>query len=149
MPTQTFITFDADDTLWPNQPHFDHVEAQLIQILAPYADTATINARLYDVQRANMQLFGYGAKSFMLSMIETTIQHTGGAVVGAEIQRILDIGQGFAALRHRAATRCGGRTDGAEAAATNSSSSPKATCSTRKARLRAPAWAIFLTTSRL
>ncbi|MBO2009684.1 HAD family hydrolase [Hymenobacter negativus] len=93
MPIQTFIAFDADDTLWPNQPHFDHVEAQLLKLLAPYADDATINARLYDVQRANMQLFGYGAKSFMLSMIETTIQLSGGAVVGAEIQQILNLGK--------------------------------------------------------
>lgn len=93
MPIQTFIAFDADDTLWPNQPHFDHVEAQLLRLLAPYADEPTINARLYDVQRANMQLFGYGAKSFMLSMIETTIQLSGGAVVGAEIQQILDLGK--------------------------------------------------------
>ena len=93
MPTQTYIAFDADDTLWPCQPHFDHVEAQLLRILASYADHATINVRLYDVQRANMQLFGYGAKSFMLSMIETTIQLSGGAVVGREIQRILDLGK--------------------------------------------------------
>ena len=93
MPVQTFVAFDADDTLWPNQPHFDHVEAQLLKLLAPYADDATINARLYDVQRANMQLFGYGAKSFMLSMIETTIQLSGGAVVGTEIQQILDLGK--------------------------------------------------------
>ena len=93
MPTQTYIAFDADDTLWPCQPHFDHVEAQLLQILAPYADHATTNVRLYDVQRANMSLFGYGAKSFMLSMIETTIQLSGGAVVGREIQQILDLGK--------------------------------------------------------
>ena len=93
MPTQTFIAFDADDTLWPCQPHFDHVEAQLLQILVPYADAETNNARLYSVQRANMLLFGYGAKSFMLSMIETAIQLSGGAVMGAEIQRILDMGK--------------------------------------------------------
>ena len=93
MPIQTFIAFDADDTLWPCQPHFDHVEAQLLRLLAPYADNAAINARLYDVQRVNMQLFGYGAKSFMLWMIETTIQLSGGAVVGAEIQQIIDQGK--------------------------------------------------------
>ncbi|GAA4026998.1 HAD family hydrolase [Hymenobacter glaciei] len=93
MPTQTIIAFDADDTLWTNQPHYDQVEAQLLRILAPYTDEATINARLYEVQRANMQLFGYGAKSFMLSMIETTIQLSGGAVVGREIQQILDMGR--------------------------------------------------------
>ena len=93
MPIQTFIAFDADDTLWNTQPHYDQVEAQMLLILAPYTDVATINARLYDVQRANMQLFGYGAKSFMLSMIETTIQLSGGAVVGSEIQRIIDLGR--------------------------------------------------------
>ena len=93
MPTQTFIAFDADDTLWPCQPHYDHVEAQLLRILSHYADTATLNARLYDVQRANMQLFGYGAKSFMLSMIETIIQVSNGAVTGNEIQQILDLGK--------------------------------------------------------
>ncbi|GAB3580639.1 HAD family hydrolase [Hymenobacter daeguensis] len=93
MPTQTFIAFDADDTLWPCQPHYDHVEAQLLRILGHYADTATLNARLYDVQRANMRLFGYGAKSFMLSMIETIIQVSGGAVTGSEIQQILDLGK--------------------------------------------------------
>lgn len=75
MPTQTFIAFDADDILGPNQPHFDRVEAQLLQILAPYADHTTINDRLYDVQRANRQLFGYGAKSFILSMLGFPVVH--------------------------------------------------------------------------
>ena len=98
MPAQTFIAFDADDTLWPNQPHYDQVEARLLLILAPYTDEATINARLYDVQRANMALFGYGAKSFMLSMIETAIQLSDGAVAGSEIQHIMDLG--WALLRY-------------------------------------------------
>ena len=93
MPTQTIIAFDADDTLWKTQPHYDQVEAKLLGILTPYSDLDTINARLYDVQRANMQLFGYGAKSFMLSMIETAIQLSDGAVHGSEIQRILDLGR--------------------------------------------------------
>ncbi|MET4076026.1 HAD family hydrolase [Hymenobacter sp. UYCo722] len=93
MPTQTIIAFDADDTLWKTQPHYDQVEVELLGILTPYADLDTINARLYDMQRANMQLFGYGAKSFMLSMIETAIQLSDGAVHGHEIQRILDLGR--------------------------------------------------------
>ena len=93
MPTQTFIAFDADDTLWPNQPHYNEVEAQLLRILTPYTDEATINALLYDVQRANMELFGYGAKSFMLSMIETAIQLSDSAVTGREIQQIMDLGR--------------------------------------------------------
>ena len=49
MTTPQLIAFDADDTLWPNQPHFDHVEEQFMRILAPYGAAAAINARLYDV----------------------------------------------------------------------------------------------------
>jgi putative hydrolase of the HAD superfamily len=93
MPAAQLIAFDADDTLWPNQPHFDHVEAQLFAILARCGDPATIGRYLYEVQRRNMHLFGYGAKSFMLSMIETAIQLTEGAVTGHEIQQIMDLGK--------------------------------------------------------
>lgn len=89
------MAFDADDTLWPNQPHFDHVEAQFLAILARYQGAEAVNAGLYEVQRRNMELFGYGAKSFMLSMIETAIQLTGGAVTGPEIQQLLDLGKGL------------------------------------------------------
>lgn len=87
------LAFDADDTLWPNQPHFDHVERELCAILAHCGDAVTIGGRLYQVQRHNMHLFGYGAKSLMLTMIETAIQLTDGAVTGREIQQLLDLGK--------------------------------------------------------
>jgi len=87
------IAFDADDTLWPNQPHFDQVEATFSRILARCGDHATLNARLYAIQRHNMQFYGYGAKALTLSMIETAIQLTDGTVTGAEIQQILDLGK--------------------------------------------------------
>lgn len=87
------IAFDADDTLWPNQPHFDQVEAALYELLTHYADAATLGRHFYAVQRQNMPLFGYGAKSFMLSMIETVIQLTNGTVTGTEIQQVLDHGK--------------------------------------------------------
>jgi len=93
MPTTQLIAFDADDTLWPNQPHFDQVEARLFEIMAHCGDAARISEQLNAVQRRNMQLFGYGAKSFMLSMIETAIQLTDGAVTGHDIQQILDMGK--------------------------------------------------------
>ena len=40
-----------------------------------------------------MPLFGYGAKSFMLSMIETVLQLTDGQSTGQEIQHMLDHGK--------------------------------------------------------
>ncbi|RPD49853.1 HAD family hydrolase [Hymenobacter sediminis] len=93
MPTPRLIAFDADDTLWPNQPYFDYAEAQLYELLTHYGEPNVIGSRFYEVQRQNMHLFGYGAKSFMLSMIETVIQLTDGKVTGTEIQHILDHGK--------------------------------------------------------
>ncbi|QDA61467.1 HAD family hydrolase [Hymenobacter jejuensis] len=93
MTTLQLIAFDADDTLWPNQPHFDYAEEQLYALLTHYADADTLGRRFYEVWRQNMHLFGYGAKSFMLSMIETVIQLTNGRVTGNEIQQILDYGK--------------------------------------------------------
>lgn len=93
MLSHTFIAFDADDTLWPNQPYYDDVETQLLRLLAPYADEAAFNTQLYAVQRGNMDLFGYGAKSFMLSMIETAIQLSNATVSADEIQQILALGK--------------------------------------------------------
>jgi putative hydrolase of the HAD superfamily len=87
------VAFDADDTLWPNQPHFDHVEREMCTILAHCGDAATVGGHLYQVQRRNMHLFGYGAKSLMLTMVETAIQLTDGAVTGREIQQLLDLGK--------------------------------------------------------
>ncbi|MCC2546285.1 HAD family hydrolase [Hymenobacter sp. BT175] len=93
MAAPHLIAFDADDTLWSNQPQFDQVEARLLEILAHCGDAARITEQLNTVQRQNMKLFGYGAKSFMLSMIETAIQLTDGAVTGTYIQQILDLGK--------------------------------------------------------
>jgi putative hydrolase of the HAD superfamily len=93
MSAPHLIAFDADDTLWSNQPHFDQVEARLFNIMAHCGDPDHISRHLNAVQRENMKLFGYGAKSFMLSMIETAIQLTNGAVTGTYIQQILDMGK--------------------------------------------------------
>ena len=87
------IAFDADDTLWPNQPHFDHAEARLYELLTHYATPDELSETFNQVQRQNMPLFGYGAKSFMLSMIETVVQLTDGRVTGSEIQHVLDHGK--------------------------------------------------------
>ena len=93
------IAFDADDTLWPNQPHFDQVEATFFGILAHCGEPAALHPPLYAVQRRNLALYGYGAKALTLSLIETAIQLTGGAVTAAEIQQLLDLGKDLLRFR--------------------------------------------------
>jgi putative hydrolase of the HAD superfamily len=87
------IAFDADDTLWPNQPHFDEVEAIFFQMLAQHGDPAALHPKLYAVQRRNLALYGYGAKALTLSLIETAIELTNGEVTAPEIQQLLDLGK--------------------------------------------------------
>jgi putative hydrolase of the HAD superfamily len=87
------IAFDADDTLWVNEPLFQNVERQLHDLLLPYADEATISRRLYEVEMRNLKLYGYGAKGFTLSMIETAIELTEGRVRTADIAQLLTLGK--------------------------------------------------------
>jgi putative hydrolase of the HAD superfamily len=93
------IAFDADDTLWPNQPHFDQVEATFFSILAHCGEPAELHPQLYAVQRRNLALYGYGAKALTLSLIETAIQLTNGAVTTADIQQLLDLGKDLLRFR--------------------------------------------------
>jgi putative hydrolase of the HAD superfamily len=89
--TIKIIAFDADDTLWVNLPHYNEVEAQFAEILAHYLPAATISAQLLETERRNLKTFGYGAKGFMLAMIETAIELTNGEISGREIQQIIDL----------------------------------------------------------
>lgn len=90
--TSLTIAFDADDTLWANEDHFVSAQAQYQAILAPYR--ADWDAQeLYETEQRNLAYFGYGIKGFLLSMIETAIQVTDGAIKSTEIAQIIDIGR--------------------------------------------------------
>ena len=94
------VAFDADDTLWHSEIHFREAQQAFEQILGGYIDLADSAAhdRLLSVERRNVKRFGYGAKGMTLSMIEAAIAATDGAIRGADIQKILDLGH--AILEH-------------------------------------------------
>ena len=90
------IGLDGDDTLWESEVHFADVHEVYRELLAPHVGDGTdVDARLYATERRNLELFGYGAKGFTLSMIETAIELSGGAVTTAEISQILTLGKGL------------------------------------------------------
>lgn len=84
------IAFDADDTLWENERFYARTQETFKNTLAQYHDGEWIAERLYQTEMRNLKHFGYGIKSFGLSMIETAIELTEGRVTGAEIKAILD-----------------------------------------------------------
>lgn len=84
------IAFDADDTLWHNERLYSNAQAQLASLLSRY-DITDVKERLYAREVHNIPIYGYGIKSFALSMIELSIELTDGMVQAEEIAKIIDI----------------------------------------------------------
>ncbi|HMD87614.1 MAG TPA: HAD family hydrolase, partial [Anaerolineaceae bacterium] len=85
------IAFDADDTLWHNEPLYDQARIQFCNILSGYQTSEILENRLSQIEIGNIQYYGYGIKSFTLSMVEAAIDLSAGQIKGHEIQDILDI----------------------------------------------------------
>jgi len=84
------IAFDADDTLWHNERLYEQIQIKLADLLIDYADRETVVQRLYDTEMANLEYYGYGIKSFTLSMIETAVELCNGKITGPQIRQIID-----------------------------------------------------------
>jgi putative hydrolase of the HAD superfamily len=89
----TTIGFDADDTLWENEHFYRLTETRFAELLGDHLDAAGVSARLLDAAKRNLNLYGFGIKSFTLTMIETAVEVTGGRVTGEVIGKILAIGR--------------------------------------------------------
>src|SRR6056297_3988904 len=87
------IGFDADDTLWHNERFFKLTQDRFEALLSDHAETHLLHDRLIAAERRNIGHYGFGVKGFVLSMIETAIEVTDGAVPGHVIQQILNAGQ--------------------------------------------------------
>ena len=87
------IAFDADDTLWVNEPYFRETEELFAGLLEDFLPHHSIVAELYKTEIANLPLYGYGIKGFMLSMIETILRVTEGKVNPDVILKSIQLGQ--------------------------------------------------------
>ena len=87
------ICLDADDTLWHNMRFFDETQAALAAMLAPFVDGDSTHAALTACEIRNLPRYGYGAKGFTLSMIETAIELGGDRLPVSVIADILAAGR--------------------------------------------------------
>lgn len=87
------LCIDADDTLWHNMRHFEVAEDAFVALMAPFADMAVARERLEAVEIANLRHYGYGAKSFTLSMVETAVELCGDALRADAVAAILAAGR--------------------------------------------------------
>lgn len=90
------IAFDADDTLWLNEHLYLMHRDRFIDLLRPYIPPPhdeQIGETLDQTEIANLRYYGYGIKSFILSMVETAVTLTDGRIGGDAIQAILSFGK--------------------------------------------------------
>ncbi len=87
------LAFDGDDTLWHNETHFHLTQQALRDLLLKHVPDADVDRRLFATEMANLGLYGYGIKSFTLSMLETAIAVTEGKIPVSDLEVILGWGK--------------------------------------------------------
>lgn len=87
------IAFDADDTLWVNEPYFQETEHKFCALLEDYLPHHTVSQELFKTEMQNLALYGYGIKGFMLSMIETALRVSNNTVHHSVIEKAIQYGK--------------------------------------------------------
>ena len=87
------IAFDADDTLWENENFFRDAEGQFCEILKEYQPAEEIMKELYRTEVRNMEIYGYGIKAFILSLVETALLVSDRKVRPEQVEAIIGIGK--------------------------------------------------------
>ena len=87
------IGFDADDTLWVNETFYREAELEFAALLSQYETANKIDQELFKKEMDNLDMYGYGIKSFILSMVESALEISNHSVTPEVIGKILDIGK--------------------------------------------------------
>lgn len=93
MPRITTIALDADDTLWQNEQFFRLTEQRFTALLRDHTDAPDLTERLIAATAKNLAFYGFGAKGFALSMVETALDVTDHRVPGTVIAEIMAAGR--------------------------------------------------------
>jgi putative hydrolase of the HAD superfamily len=87
------IAFDADDTLWVNEPYFQEAENRFCELLSAYLPPEAAYEELFNTEMTNLHLYGYGIKGIILCMIETITRVSNGTAPLHLINQVLEMGQ--------------------------------------------------------
>ncbi len=87
------IAFDADDTLWVNEPYFREAEQKFVSLLSHLETKNKITQELFKIEIKNLHSYGYGIKGFVLSMIECALKLSNYRISQKHINEILEIGK--------------------------------------------------------
>jgi len=94
MPSFDLIGFDGDDTLWHNEREYRMARDRFRDLLARSGVQSTeeeIDERVNQTELRNLRYYGYGVSSFVLSLIESSIELTEGRIPAADILEMLHL----------------------------------------------------------
>jgi len=87
------VGFDGDDTLWHNETRFRLTQDEFRALVHRHVPEADVDRHLFEVEMRNLSLYGYGIKSFTLSMLETAIELSRGRIPASDLDTILGWGK--------------------------------------------------------
>lgn len=87
------IAFDADDTLFVNEPYFVETEEKFLELMQDYLSKQGISQELFKIEIDNLALYGYGIKAYILSMIEAALKISDNTISVEAIGKILEFGK--------------------------------------------------------
>lgn len=87
------IAFDADDTLFVNEPYFVETEEKFLELMQDYLSRQSLSQELFKIEIDNLGLYGYGIKAYILSMIEAALKISDNTINVEAIEKILEYGK--------------------------------------------------------
>lgn len=87
------IGFDADDTLWVNETYFREAEQEFCNLLNKFETPNKIDQELFKMEMKNLEVYGYGVKGFILSMVEMALELSNNTISNLTISKIITIGK--------------------------------------------------------
>lgn len=91
--TLKVIAFDADDTLFVNEPYFLETEEKFCELMQDYLSKHDISKELFKIEIDNLKIYGYGIKAYILSMIEAAIKISNNTIPVEVIEKIIEYGK--------------------------------------------------------
>ena len=86
------VIFDADDTLWDCQSHFDAVEKEMHRKVSQWCSAEEAHQALIATETRNISLTGFGCKAFTLSLLETAISCSHGEIAAKDLDELIHHG---------------------------------------------------------
>ena len=87
------IGLDGDDTLWHSETRFHVTQAEFRDLLHRHVPDIDVDTPLAEMEMKNLAIYGYGVKSFTLSMLETAIELTKARIPASDLEVILGWGK--------------------------------------------------------